>query len=83
MQTAAIEEAFQCDGVIWTRRTARSKLAAGEEAKRQRSPDSTDSVYWYSTDRIVDAQVFKKLDACNYDNSCYASQKIAPVGVTQ
>src|SRR6185437_4176750 len=68
-EAATIKEPGERRTVIWRDWTGSSVLSAGEEAKRQRSPDSAHTMHGYRSNRIVDAEPFKQVDSEDDENA--------------
>src|SRR5690348_5182720 len=62
-QATTIEKSGQGSGIVSREWTSRTKLATRKEPKRQRTPDSTESVHWHSPDRIVYPEAFEKFNS--------------------
>src|SRR5579875_1612610 len=70
----AVEEAFQRSTVVGSEWARGAVLTAGEEAERQRSPDTAQSMDRNSADGIVDAQVLEQFNASVYHHASDASE---------
>src|SRR6266852_7135146 len=75
LRSTAVEKAFQRGRVVGTGWARYPVLAAGEQSKRERSPDAANAMHRDRADGIVNSQPLQQLDPENHDPSSYASQE--------